>query len=426
MPRVNIFLADNHNYALDLGWGLVSRERLGTASQSSNYFMIPDVGNISRDLMLKLEDGRRLLNPLLVKELDNSWSAAPNRKPPKILNRWTQQSPLRGTDHHIFVLWGFAEMHVFAFEEEWRGFGINADPAGPAEGDLFLLPRALVKDTLAGLLQSVFDVVDYLRTKGLNVSTLAGPPPVPDNNYILEKNPGFKPSDPYTRLYIYRVMIELFQTRARAAGYLFHKVPPTVVDEEGFRRQPFWGDGVYGNDAYGREVMLSLESALSSEAAKPADTPSLRQNLGHGRPATQSSVSPWSREKTPEKEAARVVSGRFTGSYNCHTAFEDRPWWRVDLERQCKIQQIRIYNRVADPLIMARSNRFQIDLSDDDVNWRNVFIRSDDTLFAGGEETPFIWVPHLPMRARFVRIQLPGRQFLHLEQVEVYGEEAAD
>jgi hypothetical protein len=149
----------------------------------------------------------------------------------------------------------------------------------------------------------------------------------------------------------------------------------------------------------------------------------LGTNLALGKRATQSSVSPWSRGETPEKDATRVVSGIFTGTYNCHTALEDRPWWRVDLERACRIRQVRIYNRISGPDIMLRTSRFEIQTSDDDENWNLVFRKDTDSVFVGKRDSPFSWTPDQEILARFVRVQLLGRQFLHLEQVEIFGED---
>jgi hypothetical protein len=36
---------------------------------------------------------------------------------------------------------------------------------------------------------------------------------------------------------------------------------------------------------------------------------------------------------------------------------------------------------------------------------------------------PFIWTLERPLAARFVRIQLLERTYLHLEQVEIFGED---
>jgi hypothetical protein len=138
--------------------------------------------------------------------------------------------------------------------------------------------------------------------------------------------------------------------------------------------------------------------------------------------STQSSVSPWSREPTPAADASRVVGGLMTGEYNCHTDVEDRPWWRVDLGGACRIGQVRIFNRIAAPWIMQRTSRFVLSVSPDDAQWRTVFEKTDDAIFGGVDGDPFIWTPAQPVVGRFLRMELPGRQCLHLDQVEVYGE----
>ena len=172
---------------------------------------------------------------------------------------------------------------------------------------------------------------------------------------------------------------------------------------------------------------LNLESMVFEAVKVPAEDSSAPpgRNLALGRRATQSSVSPWSRAPTPEQDAARVVSGVWTNSYNCHTAIEDRPWWHVDLESVCRIEQVRIYNRLTNLEMMRRTFRFEIHVSDDAATWRTVFRKDDDIVVHGRRQMPFIWTPEQAVRARFVRIQLLGRTYLHLEQVEVFGEDGA-
>jgi predicted SAM-dependent methyltransferase len=169
---------------------------------------------------------------------------------------------------------------------------------------------------------------------------------------------------------------------------------------------------------------LALESMVM-EGVK-GDAPSLPAQSGSdlalGKPATQSSISPWSREDSPEKDAARLVNGLLSGSYNNHTGLDDPPWWRVDLGQTCSISQIWIYNRSDNREIMQRASRFEIQISDDDQGWRTVFRKDSDELVRGSHRGPFIWTPQETVRARFVRIQLLRRQFLHLDQVKIFGE----
>lgn len=172
---------------------------------------------------------------------------------------------------------------------------------------------------------------------------------------------------------------------------------------------------------------LELES-MTFEAVKVPGHGRLAapgRNLALGCSATQSSVSAWSRAPTPEADATRVVSGVFTNSYNCHTDLEFQPWWRVDLGAVSHIRQVRIYNRREHLGIMRRANRFEIQISDDDVTWDTAFRKDDDTLLHGHRLMPFIWTPKQGISARFLRIRLLETTYLHLEQVEVFGEKEA-
>jgi predicted SAM-dependent methyltransferase len=165
---------------------------------------------------------------------------------------------------------------------------------------------------------------------------------------------------------------------------------------------------------------MTLEGTKARSLALPAPK---GPNLALSKRATQSSLSPWSLEATPEAEAARVVSGHLTGSYNCHTGLDSPPWWRVDLEESQQIGEVRIHNRVSpDAAILARGSRLAIQVSDDDRSWRTVFRKETPTLLRGPtRNSPFIWAPEEPVFGRYLRIQLLDTQYLHLEQVEICG-----
>jgi beta-1,4-mannosyl-glycoprotein beta-1,4-N-acetylglucosaminyltransferase len=165
---------------------------------------------------------------------------------------------------------------------------------------------------------------------------------------------------------------------------------------------------------------MVLEGTKARSVAAP---PPKGRNLALGKRATQSSISPWSLEANPESEAARVASGHFTGSYNCHTGLDSPPWWRVDLDEIQQISEVRIYNRISpDKTILARASRIEIQVSNNDQTWKTVFRKETNTLLRGPTRTsPFIWMPEEQASGRYVRIQLLDTQYLHLEQVEIYG-----
>jgi len=169
---------------------------------------------------------------------------------------------------------------------------------------------------------------------------------------------------------------------------------------------------------------LELESMIfeATKIGKEEKAAIPAQNLALGCKAEQSSISVWSRERTTEADAMRVVSGVWTNSYNNHTEFENNPWWRVDLGRRAKIFRVKIYNRRSTWSVMQRLCHFEIHVSDDNQNWRCLFQKTDDAIVHGHRLTPFTWTPPRATVARFVKIILPSRTYLHLEQVEIYGE----
>jgi hypothetical protein len=72
---------------------------------------------------------------------------------------------------------------------------------------------------------------------------------------------------------------------------------------------------------------------------------------------------------------------------------------------------------------MLRTSRFEIQTSDDECFWKPVFRKTSEAVVGCAKYAPYVWTPDEPVLARFVRIQLIGKQFLHLDQVEIFGDE---
>ena len=169
-----------------------------------------------------------------------------------------------------------------------------------------------------------------------------------------------------------------------------------------------------------RDYWLSFTSRSWRHSVFP---PPPGVNIALGKSATQSSISVWSNGQTIETDAARAVSGTFSGQGAFHTDIEACPWWRVDLAEMYLVQEVRIYNRMDNATIKARASKFRIQVSPDGHRWETAFSKTDDSLFGGVDGDPFIWRPSPRVPARFVQVQLLETQFLHLDQVEVYGDE---
>ncbi|MCQ8242509.1 glycosyltransferase 61 family protein [Rhizosaccharibacter radicis] len=144
-------------------------------------------------------------------------------------------------------------------------------------------------------------------------------------------------------------------------------------------------------------------------------------NLALRRPTRQSSTSETDRPRDP---SASATSGRLTGRYQFHTNHEDDPWWSVDLGRPCHIHEIRLHNRADNS--GERLDFFVLESSMEGEHWTPFHEQSNAVMFSGGiAGAPFYLRLRHDVLARFVRLSLRGRNFLHLDQVEIIGRDQA-
>ena len=120
------------------------------------------------------------------------------------------------------------------------------------------------------------------------------------------------------------------------------------------------------------------------------------------------------------REANGAISGMITGFYSFHTDFEKEPWWMVDLGEVVRLKEIKIFN--AEAAIARRSAKFALEYSLDNKVWNLLHERTDETPFGGYDGNPFVWRATQPAVASYVRIRLTSENWLHLDQVEVYGD----
>lgn len=119
----------------------------------------------------------------------------------------------------------------------------------------------------------------------------------------------------------------------------------------------------------------------------------------------------------PRDDAAGGCDGVKDGGPGFHTEKQDQPWWRVDLGKSQPVARVVIWNRTE---CADRAARLQISFSDDARRWTIVY-RHDGSVFHGFTDNKPLSVEFTNQAARFVRIQLPGNDYLHLDEVEVFG-----
>jgi hypothetical protein len=121
----------------------------------------------------------------------------------------------------------------------------------------------------------------------------------------------------------------------------------------------------------------------------------------------------------PATDAIGGCDGKIDGTWGFHTTHEKQPWWQVDLGQEVSIDRVRLYNR-CDGGFATRMANFLLLLSSDGVTFRQAY-GNNGTVFYGFSDSKPMDIPLNGASARFVRIQLPGNDFLHLDEVEVYA-----
>jgi hypothetical protein len=121
---------------------------------------------------------------------------------------------------------------------------------------------------------------------------------------------------------------------------------------------------------------------------------------------------------TRETDAAGAVDGVVDGTWGFHTESEPEPWWQVDLGRQVELGRVVLYNRCDGT--GSRNRHILVLLGDDGNEFRQVY-QHDGTDFWGHSDGKPLAVDLAGQRARFVRLQLPGRSYFHLDEVQVYA-----
>ncbi len=121
---------------------------------------------------------------------------------------------------------------------------------------------------------------------------------------------------------------------------------------------------------------------------------------------------------SPEMDAAGAVDGIKNGKWPFHTGMEKEPWWQVDLGSKQPIARVLIWNR--SDSAASRASRLRLRLSDDGKTWRTVYQHNGKTFYGYTDKKPLV-VELKAQQARFVRAQLPGTSYFHLDEVEVFG-----
>ncbi|MDH4239878.1 MAG: discoidin domain-containing protein [Phycisphaerae bacterium] len=119
---------------------------------------------------------------------------------------------------------------------------------------------------------------------------------------------------------------------------------------------------------------------------------------------------------TCQQDAAGGCDGVKNGKWGFHTENEERPWWQIDLGKPTALGQVVVYNRCD---LAERNSRLMVLVSDDAKNFKQVYQHNGTTFYGYTDSKPLV-VKMDDVTARYVRLQLPGRSYFHLDEVEIY------
>ncbi|MHB8897476.1 MAG: HzsA-related protein [Thermoguttaceae bacterium] len=122
---------------------------------------------------------------------------------------------------------------------------------------------------------------------------------------------------------------------------------------------------------------------------------------------------------TAPADAAGGCDGVKDGTYGFHTNRDQEPWWQVDLGAVVPLARVVVYNR-CDGNVSNRAARLKLLLSDDGSRWKACY-EHDGRDFLGQSDGRPLVIPTAGNAARFVRIHIPGPQYFHLDEVEVFA-----
>lgn len=151
------------------------------------------------------------------------------------------------------------------------------------------------------------------------------------------------------------------------------------------------------------------------DSQKAIDTKEELINISIGKKASQSSYSKWSQPDDPD----RAVNGIKNGKFSFCTEIEDKPWWMVDLGDYYPIRSIKIFNR--EDCAYERAKGLTVQLSSDSKEWTTIAeINYSFGGYISGLPLTLEFPQKYQLTARFIKLQLLGKNYLHLDEVEVF------
>jgi len=159
--------------------------------------------------------------------------------------------------------------------------------------------------------------------------------------------------------------------------------------------------------------LLTTQTALWAQS----DDPVLSRQHVEADWALQDRVRDARSSITPPQEAAGACDEVKNGRWGFHTKHEAQPWWQVDLGRSVELDRLLVYNRED---FAPRASRLIVLTSGDGRTFERAY-QHDGTPFLGHSDDRPLCVALDNVTARFIRLQLPGTNYFHLDEVEIHA-----
>jgi len=215
--------------------------------------------------------------------------------------------------------------------------------------------------------------------------------------------PGIKPEEALEAerlLVIPRLALELAERDEKeqdAAATVLRRAALVAVDARERPRRAVDTLGLIAFARVGLTLLLVGGAIVAAIALRPE-----KPNLAAGKPWSESSLG---YECHPLQNECGGVKTRIF----FHTKEEDDPWFRYDLGKKTQFSSMKIENRQDGE--GARAVPLIVEVGDDGTHFHEIARQKDDFE---------IWKPSFPKQnARYVRLRVPRRSILHLENVEV-------
>lgn len=167
-------------------------------------------------------------------------------------------------------------------------------------------------------------------------------------------------------------------------------------------------------------VLLSLTVGAVERSAERLNSRARVEAAWFEQDRLQDISKMWRIPITTRVDAQGGCDGVKGQEFGFHTEKEEQPWWSVDLGQKRSFNRVVIYNRCDREDLVKLARDLYISVSNDGQTWREVY-RHDGSVFYGAKKMKPLRVALGDITARHVRVQLPGKNYLHLDEIEVYN-----